>query len=104
MKKNKETEQMALAGTSEGEILARLSERVERAIAAIQDLRRDRDALRARLDKAEQQLRAREDASSRLSSVEAEYERFKSERTEIRNRIESILGSLEQLDQLSDSS
>ena len=34
MKKTKE-EQIALAGTEEGEILGRLSERVERAIATI---------------------------------------------------------------------
>ena len=40
MKKTKE-EQMPLAGTEEGEILARLHDRVEKAISTIQELRRE---------------------------------------------------------------
>ena len=44
MKKKSPTEQLTLAGTEEGEILARLQERVEKAIATIQELRRDRDS------------------------------------------------------------
>ena len=85
MKKTKE-EQMSLAGTEEGEILARLNERVERAIATIQELRRERDALRA-------QLEERDSASGE------EMERLKKERSEIRNRIESILSNLESLEE-----
>jgi FtsZ-binding cell division protein ZapB len=99
MKKKTEADQLSLAGTDEGEILARLSERVEKAITTIQELRRERDALKSRLDKAEQKLRETSDTSSRLTTIESEYERFKSERTEIRNRIETILASLEGLDQ-----
>jgi FtsZ-binding cell division protein ZapB len=98
MKKTKE-EQLALAGTEEGEILARLSERVERAIATIADLRRERDALKARLEDAESKVRDQDEAGERLSSLEEENDRFNRERGEIRNRIEGILSSLEVLDE-----
>ena len=98
MKKTKE-EQMSLAGTEEGEILTRLNERVERAIAAIQELRKERDALRKRLDEAEERLREQTTAGERLSTLEEEHERFQRERSEIRNRIEGILSNLEALEE-----
>jgi len=77
---------MTLSG-SEEEILGRLSERVEKAIATIQELRREREALRQRLAEAEQPPKEDERV--------AELER---ERNEIRSRIESILSNLESLD------
>lgn len=83
MKKTKE-EQMPLAGTEEGEILVRLHERVEKAIATIQELRRERDSLRAKL--------------KQVSSLEEECERYQKERSEIRNRIETMLANLESLE------
>jgi len=89
---------MVLRGTEEGEILARLSERVERAITTIQELRRERDRLRERAEGAEAKLREQEEAAKKLGSVEEEHGRFVAERGEIRNRIASILGSLEALD------
>ena len=85
MKKTKDNDQMALAGTEEAEILARLSERVEKAVGTIQELRRERDQLRARLQE--------------LEALEEEQDRLKRERGEIRDRIENILGSLEALEQ-----
>ncbi len=85
MKKKTTEEQMPLAGTEEGQILARLSERVERAVQVIQELRRERDALKAKLESIEGQ--------------DQEVDRLKSERTEIRNRIETILSSLEGLEE-----
>ena len=97
MKKSKE-EQMPLAGTEEGEILGRLHERVEKAIATIQELRRERDSLRAKLELAEGKMRAQSDASERLSSLEDDCDRFQKERGEIRNRIETILSNLESLE------
>ena len=92
MKKTKE-EQMSLAGTEEGEILAKLNERVERAISTIQELRRERDALKKRAEEAEAKLAEHSDASAE------ELDRFRSERSEIRNRIESILSNLESLEE-----
>lgn len=83
MKKTKE-EQMPLAGTEEGEILVRLHERVEKAIATIQELRRERDSLRAKLEQ--------------VSSLEEDCARFQKERSEIRNRIETMLANLESLE------
>lgn len=97
MKKAKD-EQMPLAGTEEGEILARLHERVEKAIATIQELRRERDALLKKLDGAELRLREQADASERLSTLEDDCDRYQKERGEIRNRIETMLANLESLD------
>lgn len=74
--------QMTLADSGETEILARLNERVDKAIAMIQELRRERDALRRQLEEQRE-----------------EYERFRNERGEIRGRIESILANLESLDE-----
>ena len=85
MKKKTTEEQLSLAGTEEGEILARLNERVEKAVQLIQDLRRERDAL-----KTELQQRGQADTE--------ELERLRGERSEIRDRIETILGNLEGLD------
>jgi FtsZ-binding cell division protein ZapB len=98
MKKTTSDEQMALSESEEGEILARLSERVEKAVTTIQELRRERDTLRQRVDELEAQARDGEDASSRLATLEEEHGRFQKERGEIRNRIETILQSLEQLE------
>lgn len=84
MKKTRDNDQMALEGTEEAEILARLSERVEKAVGTIQELRRERDQLRARIEE--------------LEGGEEEQERLKRERGEIRERIESILASLEGLE------
>ncbi len=97
MKKNRE-EQMALAGTEEGEILSKLTERVERAIATIQELRRERDTLKSKLAEAESRLQEHEGTGEKLSSLEEEHQKFQRERSEIRDRIESILSSLESLD------
>ena len=81
--KKKTLEQMTLSG-SEEEILARLKDRVDKAVAIIQELRVERDMLRAELEK-------RPESSERLDQLERE-------RTEIRNRIESILSNLESLE------
>lgn len=86
MKKKTSADQMTLSG-SEEEILTRLNDRVEKAIATIQELRRERDDLKRRLAEAEQQPREDE-----------RVEELERERGEIRNRIESILTALESLD------
>jgi FtsZ-binding cell division protein ZapB len=98
MKKTKE-DQMTLAGTEEAEILARLNERVERAVALIQELRRERDSLKAQLEAAEGKAREHENATERATTLEEENDRFQKERGEIRNRIESILSNLEALEE-----
>jgi FtsZ-binding cell division protein ZapB len=97
VKKTKD-EQLALAGTEEGEILARLTERVDRAVAMIQELRRERESLKSRLAEAEAKIRNGQENGQRLSSLEEEHDRFRRERSEIRDRIETILSNLESLD------
>jgi FtsZ-binding cell division protein ZapB len=67
---------------SDDEILQRLSEKVERAIATIQELRRERDELKKRLDE-----------------IDDDSARYRKERGQIRDRIESILSSLESLEE-----
>jgi FtsZ-binding cell division protein ZapB len=103
-KKNRETEQMSLAETEEGAILARLSERVEKAVQTIQELRRERDALKSRLETAEAQLEEHGDTATRAASLEEDNDRFQRERGEIRERIETILSSLESLDRVEEQS
>ena len=98
VKKKTEAGQLPLSGTEDGEILARLSDRVERAVTMIQELRRERDTLRKKLDEAESKLKEAGDSGERLTQLEEEHDRFQRERTEIRDRIESILGSLESLE------
>ena len=98
MKKTTTNEQMTIAGTEEAEILGRLSERVERAVATIQELRRERDQLRARVDELESRVKEGDETSTRLETLEEEHDRFVKERGEIRTRIESILSNLEQLE------
>ena len=98
MKKTKD-DQMSLAATEEAEILSRLNERVERAVALIQELRRERDSLKSRLEAAEAKVRDHEGATERVTTLEEENERFQQERGEIRNRIESILSNLEALEE-----
>jgi FtsZ-binding cell division protein ZapB len=97
MKKTRDEDQMTLDGTEEAEILARLSDRVEKAVGAIQELRRERDQLRARVDELEARVRDSDEASTRLESLEEEQDRLRRERSEIRDRIENILSSLEAL-------
>lgn len=99
MKKNRDTEQLSLAGTEEGEILGRLNDRVEKAISTIQELRRERDSLKRQLEEATSRVQEQGDAAERASALEDDNERFKHERSEIRDRIESILSNLEALEE-----
>jgi len=91
MKKTRDNDQSALPGIEEAEILSRLGDRVEKAVATIQELRKERDQLRARVEELESQVKDSE-------SLEEEHERFRKERGEIRDRIETILGTLEALE------
>ena len=87
MKKTRDNDQQqtALAVTDEAEILERLSQRVEKAVTTIQELRRERDELRERVEE--------------LESLQEEHERFRTERGQIRDRIETILSNLESLEE-----
>jgi FtsZ-binding cell division protein ZapB len=99
VKKTRDNEQLSLGSTEEGEILNRLGDRVEKAVAAIQTLRRERDELRVRLEKTEKDLGEQESGAEKLEELETENERFRSERDEIKSRIERILANLELIDE-----
>ena len=120
-KKAKETEQLTIEGTSETEILTRLSERVDRAVALIGQLRRENDDLRGRAEALEGELEAaindrnastarsvevekraealESDGSSRAEEMEKDLERLRDERNAIRNKVEGILEKLEGLEE-----
>jgi FtsZ-binding cell division protein ZapB len=99
LKKTKDSEQIPLQGSEEAEILGRLAERVERAVATIADLRKERDRLQAQVTELTTQMKSREAESERLTSVEDENLRYREERDAIRTRIESMLQNLETLDE-----
>jgi FtsZ-binding cell division protein ZapB len=99
VKKTRENDQLTLAGTEEEEILGRLNDRVEKAIATIQELRKERDTLRRQLDETTARLQEHGDVAERASTLEEDNDRFKRERGEIRDRIESILTNLEALEE-----
>jgi FtsZ-binding cell division protein ZapB len=102
-KKNKEAEeQLSIDGAQEAEMLTRLADRVERAIVTISDLRKQRDELRQRLETAEGDLQTIEDDRGRLTELEDENQRYRSERDQIRNRIEGLLDKLEALEESED--
>ena len=85
MKKTTKAEgQLTLAGTEEGEILSQLSDRVEKAVRMINELRRERDSLKAQL--------------ASVTTLQEEHDRFAAERSEIKDRISNILSSLDSLD------
>lgn len=96
MKKNENGS--TLEGSAEAEMLERLAERVEKAVATITDLRRERDDLRSRVSDLEQEMDERRKESERLGDVESEMNRYRTERDEIRHRIESVLDRLDTLE------
>lgn len=98
MAKNRENTQMEMGEGAETEILERLSARVEKAVSMIQELRRERDQLRTRVEELEARVADNDETSTRLESLEEEYDRFRRERGEIRDRIETILSNLEELE------
>jgi FtsZ-binding cell division protein ZapB len=119
-KKQKETDQLTIEGTEEMEILARLTERVDKAVELIQKLRKENDSLRGRVEEKEKDLadaeaarkKAEDGAASmrsrieelegeggeRVEEAEREIEKLREERQAIRKRVESTLERLESLD------
>ena len=77
----------------DAEILGRLQERVEKAVGLIQLLRKERDEWKAKAEAAESQ------SGDKVAALEDECDRMKKERGEIRDRIETILGNLESLEE-----
>lgn len=119
-KSSKDTDQMSIEGTEELEILARLTERVDKAVDLIQKLRKENESIKAKLEDIRADLdtseKARKEAEKegaslkqrveelegesgeRVEEVEGELEKLKEERAVIRQRVESVLEKLESLE------
>jgi FtsZ-binding cell division protein ZapB len=120
-KKTRETEQLTIEGTGETEMLARLAERVDRAVALISQLRKENEELGARVESLEGELKdatdgrsaaaaraaaaearvaeLESDGSSHAAALEKDLEQMKGERDALRGRVEAILEKLEGLEE-----
>jgi len=119
-KKNKDNDQLSIEGTEEMEILARLTERVDKAVDLIQKLRKENESLKGVLEEKEKDLAAAAvsrketeeamaslkarveeiegEGGERLEEAEEELERLREERKAIRQRVETALEKLESLE------
>ena len=95
-KTNDETAQLE---TEEGDLLGRLTDKVDKAVATIQALKKERDALQSRLVEVENQLQEAGVEGEELTDAREELERLRSERDEVRSRVSSMLDSLAALDE-----
>jgi len=120
-KKTKETEQLSIEGTNETEILARLAERVDRAVTLIAQLRQENEVLGEKVETLEGELKdsvdardaalaraaaaekraaeLEDDGSARADELEKDLETLKRERDAVRSRVEGILEKLEGLEE-----
>lgn len=99
MKKNAKTnDETARLETEEGDLLGRLTDRVDKAVATIQKLKKEREALQKRLTEIENQLQEAGVDGEELADAREEIERLRSERDEVRSRVSGMLDSLAALD------
>jgi FtsZ-binding cell division protein ZapB len=94
----KKPEQMVFNPGEENDVLARLGERIEKAIASIQQLRRERDELRHKLARAEEDLR-NGNTGGNVAELQEALERMQSERDEVRGRLSKLLANLDRLEE-----
>lgn len=87
--------------------LDRLSERVEKAVALVQQLRddrkrleRERDELAGRMKESEQKLQGQDVAAlmTEVASLRREQREWTSERRDVASRIETLIKKLERLE------
>jgi FtsZ-binding cell division protein ZapB len=74
--------------------LARLEQRILRAVALVDELRRQKDAAEAKRDKAVGEAGEARALASKLSQ---ELETLRAERQEVRARVEKLLGQMDLL-------
>ncbi len=83
-----------VAKDAEVDALARLEERIQKAVALVNRLRDERDEAVAELAAARV---AAEEAGARAARFSDELEALRSERHQVRGRIEKLLGHIDQL-------
>ena len=79
---------------SEVDTLSHLEERIQRAVALVNRLRQEKDAALKELAAAHQALEESQTSNSRLTG---EIESLRTERHQVRSRIEKLLGHIDQL-------
>jgi FtsZ-binding cell division protein ZapB len=86
---------MAATGQEpEIDALSRLEERIQKAVALVHDLRQEKDAALKELAAAQAAFTESQDTNARLAE---ENEALRTERHHVRNRIEKLLGHIDQL-------
>ena len=85
---------MGTAREQDTDSLARLEQRILRAVALVDELRRQKDAAEAERDAAGREAGEAKALASRLSQ---ELEALRAERQEVRVRIEKLLGQMDLL-------
>lgn len=97
MAKNQEQEESILDEAG-NEALARLSDQVDKAIATIGELRKERTGLEERITELQSRVDDLESEAGRTKELEAQQSALEDEKAQIRGRIESILEKFESLD------
>lgn len=86
---------MAAAGQeTEIDSLSHLEERIQKAVALVNRLRQEKDAALKELAATQAAYAESQDANARLAS---EIEALRTERQQVRTRIEKLLGHIDQL-------
>jgi len=78
----------------EVDTLSHLEERIQRAVALVNRLRQEKDVAVKELAAAQQALEESKTSNSRLTG---EIESLRTERSQVRTRIEKLLGHIDQL-------
>jgi FtsZ-binding cell division protein ZapB len=74
--------------------LSHLEERIQKAVSLVNRLRQEKEAALKELASTQQALSDSQDTTARLSE---EIEAMRTERHQVRNRIEKLLGHIDQL-------
>ncbi len=85
---------MATAQEHEVDTLSHLEERIQRAVALVNHLRQDKDGALKELAATKEAL---EDSQNNNARLTEEIESLRTERQQVRERIEKLLGHIDQL-------
>jgi predicted nuclease with TOPRIM domain len=89
------------ARVEETDSLTSLEERIHRAVELVSQLRQEKEGVQKQLDavlaEKEAAIQSAADLQAQLSSVSEELDSLKSERKQVRTRIEKLLGQMDLL-------
>jgi FtsZ-binding cell division protein ZapB len=83
-----------LLSDTELDALAGLEDRIQKAVALVSSLRRERDAISSARDAMSKEL---QEARADVERLSGEVIALREERTQVRGRIEKLLGHIDQL-------